>query len=149
MNLTAETVIAAPPARVWARLVDPASWVLLIPMAKRVELLTPPPLAAGARARFTLARGGGETNAEAELTTVDAPRTLALRNRVPDLGLEVEAVLTLTPEGGGTRVRQDVTLHFTSFLSRAVGEGLVRARDPEARLREGLAHLKQAAESPD
>jgi uncharacterized protein YndB with AHSA1/START domain len=147
MNLTAEVHIAASPERVWGLVVDPDSWLALIPMARHVELLTPPPVAAGTRARVTLARGGQELTSEAEVTTVDAPRTLVLRNRVPALNVEVEAVLTLTPAQGGTQVRQAVTIHFANRLSRMVGEGMVRAQNPEARLREGLARLKQTAES--
>jgi uncharacterized protein YndB with AHSA1/START domain len=147
MNLTAETHIASPPERVWDHVVDPESWAGLIPMARRVELLTPGPVVAGTRARITLARGGQELTSEAEVITVDAPRTLVLRNRVPALNVDVEAVLTLTPAQGGTQVRQAVTIHFANRLSRKVGEGMVRAQNPEARLREGLARLKQAAET--
>ncbi len=147
MNLTAETHIVAPPEQVWAWLMAPETWVLLVPMTRHVELVTPPPLRVGSRARFTMSRSGGEMVTEAEITAAEPPRTLALRNHVPELGIEVDTLLTLTPEGADTRVRQSLSLHFTSFLGRALGEGMVRARNPEAHMREGLARLKQLVES--
>lgn len=147
MNLTAETHIAAAPERVWARLTEPENWLLLVPMTRRVEVITPPPVGVGTRAHFTMMRPGGEVVSDAEVTAADPPHRLALRSRVADLGVEVEAVFTLTPEGTGTQVSQAVHVHFHSLLGRTVGEGMIRARNPEAHMREGLARLKLLVES--
>lgn len=147
MNLTAEVWIDAPPAAVWAQVVDPATWPLLVPFLAHAELLGPPPLATGSQLRFTFDRGGRRLNAEAEVPELTAPRRLKLHSRLPDLQLEVSANVDLAPEGSGTRLRQATELRFGNPMLRTMGEGLVRAQNPEARLREGLDRLKQAVEA--
>lgn len=146
MNLSAEVWIDAPPAAVWARVAQPAAWPMIVPFLTSAELVEPAPLAVGARVRCGFEQGGRQLLSEAEVSECTPPSRLTLHARVPDVQLDVQARLDLAPEGTGTRVRQATELRFDNPFLRAMGEGLVRARNPEAQQQDGLNRLKRAVE---
>jgi carbon monoxide dehydrogenase subunit G len=147
MNLTADVWIDASSEVVWKQVVDPAFWTMIVPFLTQAELLGPPPLATGSKLRFTFDRAGRRLTSEAEVPELTPPRRMKLHHRVPQVQMDVHSTLDLVPEGTGTRVRQAAEIGFANPIMRAMGEGLLRAQDPETQLRAGLDRLKQAVEA--
>ena len=117
MYLEEHIDIAAPPARVWEATVDLARWPEWTPTVTTVELLDPPPVRPGHRARLTQP---GNRPAVWTVTEVDPERSFRWEMRT--FGMPVEAIHRMEPTATGTRVTLaiDVTGPTAPLLGRFV-----------------------------
>jgi hypothetical protein len=78
---------------------------------------------------------------------MDEPRHLAVRADVPSLAVRVDVGWHLTPERGGTRVRETVDVSFGSLLARLAARSIVGNAMDEDVLADGLATLGRSVEA--
>src|ERR1700716_1984733 len=83
----------APPATVFAAVVDIANWPLLIRSVRAIELLTPRPIRVGTRLRQTRVVMGHETTDELEAVTIERPRRLRLVGETRGMQYELDHVI--------------------------------------------------------
>lgn len=102
-----DVLIAAPPERVWAGLVDVDRMGEWMKGLVRIERLTEGPLTVGSQFRETRKMWGREAGEVFEVTVFDPPRLLELyvdgKRGSSGCG-EYRFRHTLTPEGAGTRL---------------------------------------------
>lgn len=147
MNLTGEARIAAPPAVVWAKMVDLRLAPEYVPYLVAAEAVDAGPLAVGSTARLRFQGGGLQAAGTGTVTELQPEERLAIRIQVPEYHLRMDVTLTVAPDGTGSQVVELVEIAFTNLFLRTVGEGMLRQRDPEAHLRQGLERLRQLAEA--
>jgi carbon monoxide dehydrogenase subunit G len=97
--------VAAPPERVWEVLTDVARWPERIPTVDAAELLDPPPLAVGSRARLRQPR-----LPEAEWTVTELVEGTSFTWSSPSPGVTVTASHAVSPVPAGTRLDLSVTV---------------------------------------
>jgi carbon monoxide dehydrogenase subunit G len=109
--------VAAPPARVYAHLADPQSYVGLSPLIVAVRDVH----TEGDRVSYVaLERFRFATNPIRVTMTLD-PRAPALVSEVVSPGrVRLRAAVTLTPSGAGTEVTETITVESPSLLRRYV-----------------------------
>ncbi len=146
MKMTGEVRIAASPAAVWARLMDLGAAPEYVPYLAAAAPMTAGPLAVGSTARLTFRGGNLQAAGTATVTDLQPPQRLAFRIEVPEYHLLMDVTLSVVAEGAGSRVSEQAELRFTSLFMKTMGEGLLRQRDPEAHLRQGLERLRRSVE---
>jgi uncharacterized protein YndB with AHSA1/START domain len=132
----AEVTIPAPPERVWPALADAAVWPQWFKGLTVAHYTSPPPHGFGTRRHVEV----GGLKVDETLIAFDEARRYAFRvdsGNLPLLAALVE-VVTLEPEGAGTRVVYRQALEPRWWLRPIAG--LVR-RPMERALRAGLAGL--------
>jgi carbon monoxide dehydrogenase subunit G len=118
-------VVDRPPEAVFDYLAEPVHYVEWQPAIERAEVVGGAELGPGARLRLLVRGPGRPIEAEAEVTTFERPRRLALRTLsgparvVADCDLEPNSA-------GGTQVRLKVQIELGGVLR--FGEGMVRDR---------------------
>jgi hypothetical protein len=131
--------IDAPQQRVWDVLTDVAAWPQVIDTVEEAELLTPPPMAAGSRARLKQPRLG---EGIWEVTAWDAPSSFVWRQKssgvTTDAGHRVEAL-------GDGRSRLTLTLDMRGLPVPVFGR-MFRGLTNDYMAREAQG-IKRAAES--
>ncbi|QZY29502.1 SRPBCC family protein [Nocardioides coralli] len=118
-GLQHSVVIAAPPERVWAVLVDVERWPSLIPTVDSVERLDAGPLAVGARTRLRQPR-----LPEAVWTVTELTEGSSFTWESHSPGATVVASHVVEPHADGSRLRLSVTM--TGPLSR-IGWAMTRS----------------------
>lgn len=134
-------VVDAPPARVWAELVDIEGQPRWMREMKEVRLLTPPPVGAGTRGEATVRIFGIGVTDPVTVTVFEPPTRFAIRHEGAFKG---GGVITLEPgaDGTSTIVRWDETLvapvlpHLGAILQRPILERIFQ--DDMNRFRELL-----------
>lgn len=139
------TVIAAPPAKIYALIVDPRAWPKWEAWSRRDPSMKTTyagaPSGPGAKWSWTGKDGPGEM----ELTAAEPDKSVSYSIFFPDGGMRATGQLVLTPEPGGTRVdwksggdvgKNPVMRWFVPFLDNLIGKDFA----------EGLAGLKAVAE---
>ncbi len=132
---SAEAVIDAPPAVVWAVQTDLRAWPEWNADVSSIQFSGA--LVPGTRFRW---KAGG-LPITSTLEVVEAQRKIGWTGRAP-LGIHAVHTWTFEPEGGGTRVRTEES--FEGWLVRALA-GWMRRMLAES-LAKGLAALKTEAE---
>jgi len=140
---TYQTHIDRTPDQVFAFMMDfsrASRWRNLV---RKIEVLTPPPLAVGSQLRLTMDVMGKQREAISEVWAYDPPRRFGQRNTASNVTGTFE--YTLEPEGTGTRVRFtcDVRPHGLMWLMLPT---LIRSS--RYRYRDQLATLKREVEGP-
>jgi len=124
-------VIAAPRPAVWAYASDIARQPEWMHEMKRVEMLTPPPVAPGSRGRATVRIFGISTTDEVVITQYDPPSTFAIRHEGAFVG---EGLLSFTSTAvDQTRIdwmeylRPPLFGHLGGFLQRPILTAIFRS----------------------
>ncbi len=142
-----EIHIDTPPERVFAVLADWRSYGDWVVGSRFIRGADPGFPAAGTRFHHQVGVGPLHLNDHTVVLEVDQPQKLILRAKArPFLGTAI-VDLTLTPEGGGTKVvmREDPGDALTAFVFQPLTHLLVRGRNAES-----LERLKGLAEDrPD
>ena len=146
MKMTGEVRIEAPPEAVWARLLDLASAPDYVPYLTAAEPASAEPVKVGSTADLTFQGGGLQATGTAAVTGLEPPRRLALEVAVPQFHLAMDVTVTVSAAGATSQVSELVEVRFSTPFMKAMGEGLLRLRDPEAHLRQGLLQLKRSVE---
>lgn len=100
-----ETVVAVAPEKVWQVLLDPVALAAVVPGCKRLDVVAPEHFKGDVELGVGIVKG--LFAADVKLSDLDPPRALRLAGSATGtLGASRgEGVVTLTPEGEGTRVR--------------------------------------------
>jgi uncharacterized protein YndB with AHSA1/START domain len=114
-----------PAEAVFDYLADPAHYVEWQPAVERAAVVGDGDLGPGSRVRVLVRGPAGPVEAEAEITTFERPRRLALRTLSGPARAVAECDLGQT-DTGGTNVHLKLQLELTGFLR--FGEGMVRDR---------------------
>lgn len=146
MEFESTTYIDAPPARVWARLIDLERVSELVPWIESLEL-PDGPLQPGARVLLTVKALGRRERAEAKVVAADPLQRLALEADVPQAKAHAAVEWRLAPEGAGSRVTQRLALDFRSFMARIAASTLLGDALSAETAAKGLALLKEAVEN--
>ena len=122
--VTIETTVARPPAEVFARIADIASWPswLIASGIVRVERTTEGPLTEGEHLTIEQRAAGRAGTFEAQVTALQPPSQLALHGRDGD-GVSIDIDAVLAPAGDGTSLRWSIRiglpLRYRMFESMA------------------------------
>ncbi len=117
--------IDRPPEAVFDYLAAPAHYVEWQPAVERAEVVGGGEPGPGSRVQVLVRGPAGPVEAEAEITTFERPRRLALRTLSGPARAVAECDLAPT-DTGGTNVHLKLQLELTGFLR--FGEGMVRGR---------------------
>lgn len=147
-TVTRSIAVAAPPAKVYALVVDPREWKRWTVWNQRDPAMeityAGPPAGVGAAWAW---KSRSEGDGRMTFTAAEPDRRLGYELFFPDFGTTSAGDISLAPEGGGTRVswtmngdmgRNPLFRWFALFADRMVG------KDFDA----GLANLKALAERP-
>jgi uncharacterized protein YndB with AHSA1/START domain len=97
--------LAAPPARIWALLTDPAQVARWITELVSDEPVTPPPVGVGTTTRMKIREGARIVEYTTEILAFTPDRELELEMRGGSLGAEPMRVsYQLSEQAGGTRL---------------------------------------------
>lgn len=125
-----ETLVPAPPAEVWATLLDPAALAKVVPGCRELELTGENAY----RAEVDMGVGPvrGRFQANIRLFDLDEPRRASLAGQVlGPLGSGTgEGTVSLSPEAGGTRVAYDYEVQVAGKVAAVGGrmlDGAARA----------------------
>ena len=135
--------VAAPLARVFAELSEPARFLGLQPLLTEVREVAAAP---GVRAFEAIERVAllgpiaVKNHLRVELTPRPAEQRIGFATRAP-LGIRIEGGFTLEMDGTATRVTESVALHCPFWLSRFVVREAIRAQEAL------LANLKRRLEA--
>lgn len=147
MRISVETLISAPPERVFALLIDIPRWPETIVAIIRIDLLTQGPIAVGSRFRETRIMFGREASEEMTVDEVGSPHRLVLTAR--SRGTAYRAEHLLEAHNGGTRLRLIFDATPRSLAARILTPlGYLMRGTIEKQLAADLADLKRAAELP-
>jgi 2-furoyl-CoA dehydrogenase large subunit len=148
-----ETVVAATPAKVWATLLDPEALASVVPGCKRLDVVGPEHFQGEVALGVGIVRG--LFAADVKLTDLNPERGLRLAGTATGaLGASRgEGVVTLTPEGGGTRVHYVFGVDLSGKVAAIGGrmvEGAARALIGEffKRLSQVAAPTAEASKGP-
>ena len=122
--VTIETTVARPPAEVFARIADIASWPswLIASGIVRVERTTDGPFTEGEHLKVEQRAAGRAGTFEAQVTTLQPPSRLALHGRDGDgVSIDIDAVLAAASDGTSLRwsIRIGLPLRYRMFESMA------------------------------
>jgi uncharacterized protein YndB with AHSA1/START domain len=146
MRIVIETMIAAPPAKVFALMADIPRWPENISAIEKLEMLTPGPVAVGTRFRETRTMYGRQATEEMTVAQLEPPTRMVLT--AESHGMRYVADHVLQAEAGGTRL----TLTFEGE-PQTLGARLMRPlgwlmkRTITRQLAADIADLKRAAEA--
>jgi uncharacterized protein YndB with AHSA1/START domain len=140
--------VAAPPARIWPLVDDPAAMAGWFAFADRMELVSGEGL--GRRQRLHGHWGRKRSEIDQEVVAYEPQRTLAWRHLAerldgkpaPRFAAETIFTVTLAPEDGGTRVRLESRQRPASRL-RGVVIRMFGRREVAQRLEQSLARLRE------
>ncbi|MDX2158110.1 MAG: SRPBCC family protein [Hyphomicrobiaceae bacterium] len=123
-----ETVVGAPPERVFAALVDIAGWPQRIAAIRRIEFLSDGPLAVGSRFRETRMMFGREAVEEMTVAAIEAPSRLVLT--ACNHGTDYRMTHLVEPSVSGTRltlVFEGVPRTLAARLLAPLGRIMIRS----------------------
>ena len=141
-----EIHIDTPPERVFEVLADWRSYGDWVVGSRYMRGVDPGFPAAGTRFHHQVGWGPLRLNDHTQVLEVDQPRKLVLKAKARPMGTAI-VDLTLTPEGGGTKVvmREDPGDRLTALVFNPLTHLMVRGRNTES-----LERLKGLAEDrPD
>jgi hypothetical protein len=116
-HFTTTTEIYAPPARVWAVMLDVERWPEWTPTVSRITRLAPGPLAVGSRISIVQPK---LRPAVWQVTEIDEPRSSTWFTTFP--GVRVTAHHTIDPIAGGSLLT--LSLVFSGLLGPLLGWSL-------------------------
>lgn len=145
MRLVMHAVVAAPQHVTFATATDVAGWPRFASAIRRIEMLSPGPLAVGTRFRETRVMYGREATEEMTVAELEAPRRFVLTAFNHGTAYRVEH--QFEPQGGGTRM----TLAFEGRPVGLVAKlflplGLLFVGSVRRQLAADLADLQREAE---
>jgi uncharacterized protein len=115
------------PALVWSQLTDATFLVSCIPRVESVPLAEPTVAKCVLRPGFSFIRG----TLEVTLRVTEAVEPTSVRAQAHGKGIgsgnDVEAIMTLTPHDGGTRVHWTADITNLTGLIKAIPQGLIKA----------------------
>jgi uncharacterized protein YndB with AHSA1/START domain len=117
--------IAKSPAQVFAFVDDEASAPRWLSRCVEVKRTSPGPKAAGSTLHYTYREGSRQGTMDGAVTAYERDRRLAMT--YADRMLQVAIDFTFEPSGGGTRLRQLVTITPRSFFLRLLTP-MIRSR---------------------
>lgn len=145
MRIAVEAVLDAPPRLVFAIVTDIAAWPEVISAVEAIEMLTPGPVAIGARFRERRAMFGRMATEEMTVAGMEVPRKLVLT--AFNHGTAYRAEHLVVAQGTGTRVTLDFEGRPVTLAARLfIPLGLLFLGSMKRQLATDLADLKREAE---
>ncbi len=145
MKLEAATDIAAPPAAVFAVMMDISRWPQIIRGIERIEVLTAGPIGAGARFRETRTMFGRTATEEMTVAEVVSPQRLVFTAENHGTRYRVVHSVQAAPDGARLTVAFEGTpVTITARLLSAIG--VLFAGALRRQLESDLADIKAEAE---
>jgi uncharacterized protein YndB with AHSA1/START domain len=145
MQVSIATTVEAPPSRVFAVAADIARWPDFMSAIERVDLLTPGPVAIGARFRETRTMFGRSASEEMTVVEFTPPHRLVLAAHNHGTAYRAEHIFEAS--GAGTRLRMIFGGVPTSLMARLMAPlGWLFLPAVKRQLAADLADLKREAE---
>ncbi|MCX6023541.1 MAG: SRPBCC family protein [Chloroflexi bacterium] len=141
-----EVVVAAPPERVFAMLVEPEMAARHLPSVVAVRNRTPGPIGVGSRWVQVMRLAGRQVDAQVQVVAFEPPAVCAIDMTAPP-GPRFHIALRVTPQGAGTLVRQTFEYEVPGGLLGALASRLVIERLLNEEIAQNLAILKRVAEA--
>jgi 2-furoyl-CoA dehydrogenase large subunit len=116
-----------PPLEVWAKLSDARFLVQCVPDVESVATSDPGKVVCTIRPGFAFVRGTLELTIQITDAAPSTSALLLLHTKGIGSTTDVEARLTLTPQGNGTRLHWSVDIKNLGGLFKAVPQGLLKA----------------------
>lgn len=122
-QIAVETLLAAPPEKVWADISRLDTHVEWMADAERLEFLSERRQGAGTRIRVATRVGPFRTSDVMSFTAWEPPTVMAVSHQGLFTG---EGRFLLDPVAGGTRFRWEETIRFPWYLGGAAGAWVAR-----------------------